>query len=174
MDTTNEYESIHDDYATKLLEECSLGSLTDKAKIKMKQDAERTAKLMAKEQEESKSLGLKKHQWMPATLSKKEELSHDTRKYTFEIPHHQKLGIGVGQHILIGIHFDDKMVFRPYTPTKPILPAEDDGTFELVVKTYFPDKSAPGGTLGNYLDAMKVRIMYFKWIDTDISAWGES
>jgi nitrate reductase (NAD(P)H) len=45
---------------------------------------------------------------------------------------------------------------RPYTPTRPVLPEEEDGTFDLLIKTYFPESSPfpPGGTLGNYLDVM--------------------
>lgn len=79
----------------------------------------------------------------------------------------------------VGAHFKDKMVVRPYTPTRPILPEEDDvssgkydhvifvarlmlivlqGTFDLVVKVYFPHADPyypPGGTLSNYLDTME-------------------
>ena len=46
------------------------------------------------------------------------------------------------------------MVIRSYTPTRPILPQEEDGTFELVVKTYLPDDSQPGGAMSNILDCM--------------------
>ncbi|KAJ3051221.1 hypothetical protein HK097_007808 [Rhizophlyctis rosea] len=50
------------------------------------------------------------------------------------------------------------MVVRPYTPTRPIVPEEDDGTFDLVIKIYFPHSDPyypPGGCLGNYLDTME-------------------
>ena len=46
------------------------------------------------------------------------------------------------------------MLIRSYTPTRPILPEEEDGTFELVVKTYFPDEQQPGGAMSNILDCM--------------------
>lgn len=47
--------------------------------------------------------------------------------------------------------------YRPYTPIRPVLPDEEDGTFDLLIKTYFPEASLfpPGGTLGNYLDVLK-------------------
>ena len=48
------------------------------------------------------------------------------------------------------------MVIRSYTPTRPILPSEEDGTFELVVKTYFPDNEQPGGAMSNILDCMPI------------------
>lgn len=46
------------------------------------------------------------------------------------------------------------MVIRSYTPTRPILPTEEDGTFQLVVKTYFPSDAQPGGAISNILDCM--------------------
>lgn len=48
------------------------------------------------------------------------------------------------------------MLIRSYTPTRPILPQEEDGTFELVVKTYFPDDNQPGGAMSNILDCMPI------------------
>lgn len=50
----------------------------------------------------------------------------------------------------------DKMLIRSYTPTRPIIGADsEDGTFDVVVKTYFPDNDQPGGALSNILDCME-------------------
>ncbi|KAL2042717.1 hypothetical protein N7G274_004476 [Stereocaulon virgatum] len=46
------------------------------------------------------------------------------------------------------------MLIRSYTPTKPILQTEEDGTFELIIKTYFPSNDQPGGAMTNFLDCM--------------------
>lgn len=59
-----------------------------------------------------------------------------------------------GQHIQLGFHFQDRLVVRPYTPTRPLIESEDDGTFDLTVKTYYPDPSQPGGTMSNVLDCL--------------------
>ena len=50
------------------------------------------------------------------------------------------------------------MVVRQYTPIKPVLPEEEDGTFQVLVKTYFPNESPfpPGGTVSNWLDILEV------------------
>lgn len=50
------------------------------------------------------------------------------------------------------------MALRPYTPIKPVLPDEEDGTFQLLVKTYFPNMGLfpPGGTVSNWLDMLEV------------------
>ena len=84
------------------------------------------------------------------------------RLYTFKLPNksdgsHSMLGLPIGRHIQISVHFKDQAVLRSYTPTRPVLPSEDDGTFDLLVKTYMPSDSGsfpPGGTISNYLDCM--------------------
>ncbi len=55
-----------------------------------------------------------------------------------------------GQHILVAAMIDGKEVVRPYTPTRPATREEDDGTFELVIKVYFPKDRVPGGKLSMY------------------------
>lgn len=85
------------------------------------------------------------------------------RLYTFELPCQRdgspgRLGLPVGQHVQISLHFKDQAVQRSYTPVRPVLPTEEDGTFDLLVKTYLPaegDSFFPGGTISNYLDCMK-------------------
>jgi nitrate reductase (NAD(P)H) len=94
--------------------------------------------------------------WIQATLTTKKRLSNDTQLYTFTLPPPaEKLGLSTGQHIQLGFHFEDRLVVRPYTPTRPILDTEDDGSFDLVVKTYFPDENQPGGTMSNILDCLR-------------------
>ena len=63
--------------------------------------------------------------------------------------------MGTGQHIQVGFHFKDRMITRPYTPTRPIVESQNNGTFDLTVKTYYPDPSQPGGTLSNILDCLQ-------------------
>jgi nitrate reductase (NAD(P)H) len=46
------------------------------------------------------------------------------------------------------------MLIRSYTPTRPVTEKEEDGSFDLVVKTYFPDERQPGGAMSNILDCM--------------------
>lgn len=44
---------------------------------------------------------------------------------------------------------------RSYTPIRPVREDEADGTFDLVIKTYFPTDMQPGGTLSNVLDCLR-------------------
>ncbi|TLD09664.1 hypothetical protein E2P81_ATG10191, partial [Venturia nashicola] len=156
QETSDEFASIHDDFAYQKLKECILGVVTDKAAQHIKADAE----AMAKEKAASK-------------FGKEESLSADTQKYTFTLPEDTPdLGLGTCQHIQLGFHLKDKMLIRSYTPTAPILPdpknasssdteqtkndevaslQDGGGTFSLVVKTYAPTKQQPGGAMSTLL-----------------------
>jgi len=157
QETSESFESIHDGYAYKKLAECILGTVTDKAKAHMKKEAEAAAKAKAEASNKKTDFVLSMQQWYPVTLSKKQKISEDTRQYTFSLGDKtKKLGLGTCQHLQIGFHMADKMLVRSYTPTAPIVGADtEDGTFDLVVKTYFPTHDQPGGALSNILDCMK-------------------
>ncbi|KAM5429678.1 hypothetical protein McanMca71_007106 [Microsporum canis] len=155
-DTTEEFSSIHDNYAQDKLKECILGKVTQKAMDHMMKDAEERKKEWPKSEDEDSKVALDHHRWVQAKLIAKKALSADTRRYTFKLPSSAKeLGLETGQHIQVGFHFRDSLVVRPYTPVRPISNEEYDGTFDLVVKTYFPNKDQPGGTMSNILDCLR-------------------
>ncbi|KAL3448342.1 hypothetical protein BJX65DRAFT_317526 [Aspergillus insuetus] len=154
-DTTGEFESIHDDYAHSKLQECILGTVTKKTQDFIKQEAKVKAEQRAKPGGQASDIALKRHKWTQARFTKKIPLSEDTKRYTFELmSKNKKLGLKTGQHIQIGFHFNDQLVFRSYTPVRPVFEEEEDGTFDLVVKTYYPDPGQPGGTMSNILDCL--------------------
>ncbi|BGP28285.1 hypothetical protein JCM10296v2_000017 [Rhodotorula toruloides] len=141
--TTDEFASIHDDYAYGKLKDCILGSVTDKAKQFIKRSADAAAKEAAASgsKDADQKLALKKNRWVPVRLLDRREVSHDTRKYTFQLPDGKDtLGLGTCQHVLIGFH----------------MPDHGQGKFELTVKTYFPDTNQPGGALSNILDCIPI------------------
>ncbi|KAJ3045290.1 hypothetical protein HDV00_011162 [Rhizophlyctis rosea] len=155
-DATSEFESIHDDTAKKMAAEYCIGKVDPN---ESGPGAEKGRRAEKGEEELGYKISLKRDRWIPCRLVKKDIISHDTRRFTFKVPYENtKLGLPVGKHIRVGAHFKDKMVVRPYTPTRPIVPEEDDGTFDLVVKIYFPHSDPyypPGGCLSNYLDTME-------------------
>jgi nitrate reductase (NAD(P)H) len=171
--TSDDFASIHDDYASQKLRECAIGIVTEKAMNFIKQNAKANAKGQAGTSDEA-DLRLRKHRWIPARLVKRDEVSKDTRAYTFDLPNDDGvLGLGTCQHLQVAVHFQDRLVIRSYTPVRPLLPCPKDpplakgsepmddkhdgcGTFELVVKTYFPTEDQPGGALSNILDCMPI------------------
>ncbi|EAS29271.3 nitrate reductase [Coccidioides immitis RS] len=155
-DTTEEFESIHDDYAEQKLSECVIGVVTDKAKAFIKRQKEQAAKDAAAVSEKAGDIALNRRRWVPVKLIKTTHISEDTQSYKFALPEGAKsLGLHTGEHIQIGFHFLDRMVTRSYTPVRPILEEEKDGTFDLVVKSYFPSKDMPGGTISNILHELR-------------------
>ncbi|KAF9884796.1 hypothetical protein FE257_001212 [Aspergillus nanangensis] len=156
MSTTEEYESIHDEYANGRLQECILGSVTKKTREFIKKEAEETARSAARSTADDDHIALKRHKWTQAKLIDKKSISKDTKRYRFALPSKdQKLGLETGQHILIGFHFEDQLIMRSYTPIRPIRPCDEDGTFDLAVKTYYPDPGQPGGTMSNIFDCLR-------------------
>jgi len=129
----------------------------------MEEDAKRAAKELAKVKEEREGLALQPDVFTRAKLVERKEVSSDTRLYVFELPRKEDgspgvLGLPVGQHVQIALHFKDQAVMRSYTPVHPVLPHEEDGTIHLLVKTYMPSEGGPfppGGTVSNYLDCME-------------------
>ncbi|OAG05794.1 uncharacterized protein CC84DRAFT_1244315 [Paraphaeosphaeria sporulosa] len=159
-ETSNEFESIHDGYAYKKLNECAIGVVTDKT----------AANEQSPTSSQQSKMVLQKHRWVPVKLIDRKSISEDTRAYTFQLPDNTPdLGLATCQHVQLGYHLQDKMLIHSYTPTKPLLPdpskqinnktdndslADGTGTFELTVKPYFPSPSQPGGAMYNILDYM--------------------
>lgn len=153
---TDAFESIHDNYAHKKLAECVIGRVTDKASNYMKEQAKAEAEEAAKAGDSESKVLLQGKSWTPVTLKNRKKLSADTLMYTFEFANGKKLGLGTCQHIQFGIHMEDKMLIRSYTPTRPIMADEDDGIIELTVKTYFPTDDQPGGAFSNFLYTLPI------------------
>jgi cytochrome-b5 reductase len=73
------------------------------------------------------------------TLIDSEDLTHNTKRFRFALPHDTKLGMTVASSMACKAEVDGKNVVRPYTPTTK---AEQLGYFDLVVKKY------PDGKMG--------------------------
>lgn len=148
--------------------------LSEKAAKFLAEDAKRKASEKDSTSEADKHVALRKDRWTSVKLIKREKASSDTSVYTFELPNDKKiLGLGTGQHLHVGFHLFDRMLTRPYTPTRPSLPPankskrdsgyednenfhDGDGTFDLTVKTYFPSEEQPGGAMSNILDTVPI------------------
>ncbi|OJJ85950.1 uncharacterized protein ASPGLDRAFT_33866 [Aspergillus glaucus CBS 516.65] len=138
MDTTEDFESIHDNYAQDNLKECIIGKVTQKAMDHMKKDAEQ--KKAEKSQTEKKD---------PEVALDKHNASHPTPNYK-PSPFHPPPKNSASQQANTS-----NSASTLKTVSSPILETEDDGSFDLVVKTYFPDENQPGGTMSNILDCLR-------------------
>lgn len=93
----------------------------------------------------------------PLKLIAKEEISHDTRKFTYALPTSEHvLGLPIGQHVYLTAKIDGKLVIRAYTP---VTSDEDLGHVDLVIKVYFKDvhpKFPKGGAMTQHLNNMNI------------------
>ncbi|KAL1110476.1 hypothetical protein AAG570_008004 [Ranatra chinensis] len=90
-------------------------------------------------------------------LVKKENISHDTRKFRFALPSENHiLGLPVGQHIFVTAIIDGETVIRPYTP---VTSDDDIGFMDLVIKVYKKNvhpKFPAGGKMSQHLDDLNI------------------
>lgn len=93
----------------------------------------------------------------PLTLTEKEEISHDTKRFRFGLPSSvHVLGLPIGQHVYLSAKVGGSLMVRAYTPVSS---DEDQGFVDLVVKVYFKNThpSYPdGGKMSQYLNDMKI------------------
>ncbi|KAK9835387.1 hypothetical protein WJX81_006728 [Elliptochloris bilobata] len=85
--------------------------------------------------------------WKQLPLVDKKELTHNTRRFRFALPHpRQALGLPVGQHIILkAAAADGSNILKPYTPV-----SDDDlrGYMDFVIKVY------PEGRMSRHLDSL--------------------
>ena len=96
--------------------------------------------------------------FQPFKLIQREEISHDTRRFTFALQSPtRKLGLPVGQHISLRfVDTDGKGVQRSYTPVSG---DETPGKVSFVIKVYkagVHPKFPAGGKMSQHLDSLKV------------------
>ena len=110
-----------------------------------------------------KKPALDKEEFTPLPLTKKESISHDTRRFTFGLPNGPNglLGLPVGQHITLKFtetlpDGGKKNHQRSYTPTTG---DNTPGTVTFVIKVYkagVHPKFPEGGKMSQHLDSLNV------------------
>ncbi|XP_066505635.1 NADH-cytochrome b5 reductase 2 [Hoplias malabaricus] len=93
----------------------------------------------------------------PLPLIKKEEITHDTKKFRFGLPSSAHvLGLPIGQHVYLSAKVSGSLVIRAYTPVSS---DKDQGFVDLVVKVYYKNTHPnypDGGKMSQYLSDMKI------------------
>lgn len=93
----------------------------------------------------------------PLKLVDKVIVSHDTRRFRFQLPSPQHiLGLPVGQHIFLTARVNGELVIKAYTPVSS---DDDKGFMDLVVKIYFKNvhpKFPAGGKMSQHLDSLSI------------------
>jgi nitrate reductase (NAD(P)H) len=152
-DVTGIFESIHSNDAHILKNSYAIGYVSDVAPTSHVSQIKRFPNITP----DGYPIELNPRKWIDVSLKKKEYLTKDTRRFTFALsrPDH-RMWLPWGKHLKLGIVENENMIVRPYTPVKPILKEEDNGTFELIIKIYSPTPSKPGGKMTQRLENLEI------------------
>lgn len=150
LDASEEFMAIHSETAKGMMPEHHIGSL-DQASRRMLLEGDKTAAPVGKTE-----YFLNQRSWQSCTLVSKKVVSSDTRVFTFKLQHEeQKLGLPVGQHIMLRLKdpFTGETVIRSYTP---ISDTKKPGFLDILIKIYFSSKEVKGGRMTLAIDALPV------------------
>ena len=104
-----------------------------------------------------KKVALVKDKWIPFKLIEKEVVSHDVRRFRFQLQSKNHiLGLPIGQHISLKfVDSEGKLVQRSYTP---VTSDDDVGYVDFIVKVYFPlePKFPKGGAMSQHLESLQI------------------
>ncbi|PYI21518.1 hypothetical protein BO86DRAFT_439044 [Aspergillus japonicus CBS 114.51] len=148
LDVSEDFLAIHSETAKKMMPDYHLGTM-DKASLEaLKNDN-------APKSSEPRAEFLQSRAWSKMTLTKKTEVSWDTRIFTFQLEHDkQTLGLPIGQHLMIKVPdpaSSTESILRSYTP---ISETSQEGTMDLLVKIYFDTPTLKGGKMTTALEKL--------------------
>ncbi|PYH79096.1 nitrate reductase [Aspergillus uvarum CBS 121591] len=147
LDVSEDFLAIHSETAKKMMPDYHLGTM-DKASLEALNDN-------APEASEPRAEFLQSRTWSKMTLTRKTEVSWDTRIFTFQLEHDkQTLGLPIGQHLMIKVPdpaSNTESILRSYTP---ISETSQEGTMDLLVKIYFDTPTQKGGKMTTALEKL--------------------
>jgi hypothetical protein len=101
------------------------------------------------------NVALNPEEWQEFKLIEKENISHDVRRFRFELPSSKHIiGLPIGQHISLKyVDNEGKDVIRSYTPVSS---DDDKGIVDFIIKVYFRDSNPrfPDGKLSVVLSIL--------------------
>ncbi|KAI3655003.1 hypothetical protein MP228_000383 [Amoeboaphelidium protococcarum] len=152
-DASSEFHSIHSMDAVRMKMNYVIGTVSQERESKQSQRQLRTPT--------GRLVALSPRKWTRVTLVEKERLSQDSFRFKFAFENRNTaLWLPTGYHIMLGGHIHskepDELVTRPYTPVRPVVLDDEDGTFDLVIKIYYPHHNRPGGELTMALDKLQI------------------
>ncbi|KAJ3190556.1 hypothetical protein HK101_008606 [Irineochytrium annulatum] len=99
--------------------------------------------------------------WVDGKIVKVTQATKDVKRIRFDLKAGDldkacKIGLPVGQHVLLQANVHGVDIARPYTPITPVGEDEDDGCLEFIIKISRPKNGESAGRhLTPYLDTLK-------------------
>eukprot|EP00588_Corethron_pennatum_P001902 CAMPEP_0194297980 /NCGR_PEP_ID=MMETSP0169-20130528/59908_1 /TAXON_ID=218684 /ORGANISM="Corethron pennatum, Strain L29A3" /LENGTH=942 /DNA_ID=CAMNT_0039047911 /DNA_START=612 /DNA_END=3440 /DNA_ORIENTATION=- len=152
QDSTEDFQAIHSEKATKMLEKFYIGNLdTSSVEAAKKEEEEDLV-----DEASGRKIALHPKKKVALKVQEKVKLSHDSFMINFALqsPDHI-LGLPTGKHVFLSAKIGEETVMRRYTP---ISSNYDIGCIKFVIKSYppAPPRFPTGGKMSQYLDAMTV------------------
>ncbi|KAJ7332689.1 hypothetical protein JRQ81_014869 [Phrynocephalus forsythii] len=95
--------------------------------------AKKDRSLLTRKKQQSSNSELTQETFTAFIISSIDQLTEDTYQYTFELPGTSRLGLSLGQHIVLRGLVNGLEVQRAYTPVSPV---NAEGYFEVLIKCY--------------------------------------
>ncbi|KAF4971853.1 hypothetical protein FSARC_1456 [Fusarium sarcochroum] len=155
QDATEEFMAIHSENAKAMLPTYHIGTLDEDSRAILSGDADTTADAS------SRDVFLQAKAWSKAILTKKTDISPDTKIFSFKLDHeNQQIGLPTGQHLMMRLRdpATRDAIIRSYTPYSD---GSDRGLLEILIKIYYDTPQRPGGVMTQALDALPIG----HWVD---------
>ncbi|KAM0557948.1 hypothetical protein ACHAPJ_005112 [Fusarium lateritium] len=155
QDATEEFMAIHSENAKAMLPTYHIGTLDEDSRAILSGDADTTADASSRE------VFLQAKTWSKAILTKKTDISPDTKIFSFKLDHeNQQIGLPTGQHLMMRLRdpATRDAIIRSYTPYSD---GSDCGLLEILIKIYYDTPQRPGGVMTQALDALPIG----HWVD---------
>ncbi|KAJ7753360.1 Oxidoreductase, molybdopterin-binding domain-containing protein [Mycena maculata] len=149
-DTTDEFVAIHSETAKAMMPSYHIGTLDTVAKAVLAMGAASQGNA----EESRREVFLQSKIWSTARLHAKNNVSWDTRVFTYKLDHDdQSLGLHTGQHLMMRLRdpVTREAIVRCYTPISEI---DKKGYVDVLVKVYFADKTRKGGAMSTAMDSL--------------------
>jgi nitrate reductase (NAD(P)H) len=166
-DATDEFMSIRECYRVTLLRANEsadsetakammlghhIGTLDEAAKKALRASGE----LNGMAHESRREVFLQPRTWSNAKLHSRENVSWNTRIFTFKLEHDdQSLGLRTGQHLMMRLRdpVTREAIVRCYTPISEI---EKKGYVDLLIKVYSASENRKGGIMSMAIDSLPI------------------
>ncbi|KAI5466568.1 hypothetical protein BGZ63DRAFT_368922 [Mariannaea sp. PMI_226] len=147
QDATEEFLAIHSENAKAMMPDYHIGMLDETSRAALNSGEEEA-------DEEDRATFLQAKTWSKAILDRKQDISPDTKIFSFKLNHEdQQIGLPTGQHLMIRLRdpATREAIIRAYTPYSN---GTQRGRLDVLIKIYYDAPGRPGGRMTQSLNAL--------------------
>ncbi|KAK7423768.1 hypothetical protein QQZ08_008923 [Neonectria magnoliae] len=148
QDVTDEFVAIHSENAKAMMPEYHVGALDEASRAALVEDDDSAMN------DDARPVFLQAKTWSKAVLDRKDDISSDTKIFSFRLNHAaQQVGLPTGQHLMMRLRdpATREAIIRAYTPYSD---GAQCGRLDVLIKIYRDEPGRPGGKMTRSLDAL--------------------